>query len=211
MTGAFDRVMIVVLLGCVGLTAGLAFGTLFAGNQSARSLFPGHGPTRNLGVTFVLPPKSSYTFPARFSPAPELVKLTREAHHPGVRAVAHGERVIVLSPKPLGHWGRSFVCMEHRRYCDDYTAHWLALRKAALLYVMGAGTGRTFKLTWHGTDTPGCGLQTCGGTAWLSGASYVVRRPIGGYVVFGMLAGLSAAVGFLVPSGSRVNPLRRFS
>src|SRR6266852_5741609 len=43
MTGVLNRVMVVVLLGCVGLTAGLAFGTLFSGNQSATSLFAGHG------------------------------------------------------------------------------------------------------------------------------------------------------------------------
>jgi hypothetical protein len=159
------RVMVVVLLGCVSMTGGLAFGTLFAGNQSAASLFPGHGPTTSLGVTVVLPAKSSYTFPARFSPAPQLVKLTREAHHPGVRAIALGERVIELSTKPLSPEGMSLVCMEHRRYCDDYTAHWLALRKAAQLYVMGAGTGRSFEVTWHGTDVQGCGRETCGGTA----------------------------------------------
>jgi hypothetical protein len=205
-TGVLDRFMVVVLLGCVGMTTGLTFGTVFSGNQSAMSLFPGHGPTTSLSVTVVLPPKSSYTFPARFSPAPELVKLTRLGHNPGVRAVALGERVVELSTKPLSPEGRRFVCVAHRRYCDDYTAHWLALRRAVQLYVMGAGTGRTFDVTWHGTDTPGCERRSCGGTAWLAGASHVIRLPIGSYVLFGLLAGLSAALGFLVPPGSRVKP-----
>jgi hypothetical protein len=45
------RVMIVVLLGCVGLTAGLACGTLFSGNQSRASVH---------SVPSVLPAQSSH-------------------------------------------------------------------------------------------------------------------------------------------------------
>jgi hypothetical protein len=211
--GALDRVMVIVLLGCVGPTAGLAFGTLFAANQSVLSLFPGHGPATSLGVTIVEPPKSSFTFPARFSPAPALVRLTREAHHPGVRAVALGERVVELSTKPMSPEGRSFVCMARRRYCDDYTADWLALRKAVQLYVMGAGSGRAFQVIWHGidapgggVDAPGCGRHTCGGVAGLPGGSYVTGSSMTSYVLFGLLAGLSVALGFLVPPRSRLTP-----
>ena len=73
--------------------------------------------------------------------------------------------------------------MTARRHCDDYTAHWLALRKAVTMYLMGAGTGRKFNVMWHGT------------------AGRI--RP-GGDVLLGLLAGLSAALGFLVPPRSRV-------
>ncbi len=202
-----NRVMVVVLLGCVGLTAGLAFGTLFSRNQSATSLFPGHGPASSLGVTVVLPAKSTYTFPARFRPAPDLVRLTQMGHFPGVRVVARGELVVELSPKRFSPKGRWDVCVAQRRHCDDFTAHWLALRRAAQMYVvMGAGTGRTFKVMWHGTDAPGCGRHTCGGTAGrLPMGSYVGRLPMGSCVLFGLLAGLSAALGFLVPPRSRVS------
>jgi hypothetical protein len=79
---------------------------------------------------------------------------------------------------------------------------------------VGAGTGRTFRVMWHGTDAPGCGRHTCGGTAGrppmgsyvgrLPMGSYVGRLPMGSYVLFGLLAGLSAALGFLVPPRSRL-------
>jgi hypothetical protein len=166
-TGVLNRVMVVVLLGCVGLTAGLAFGTLFSGNQSATSLFPGHGPVTSLGISVVEPPKSSFTFPARFRPAADLVRLTRMGHFPGVRVFAHGERVIELSPKPFSPEGRWNVCVANRRYCD------------------------------------GCGRHTCGGTAGLAAMSSYVG-PMGSCILFGLLAGLSAAFGFLVPPRSRV-------
>jgi hypothetical protein len=102
------------------------------------------------------------------------------------------------------------VCVANRRYCDNYTAHWLALRRAVQMYVMGAGTGRAFKVIWHGTDAPGhgtdapgCGRHTCGGTAGMAPmGSYV--GPTGSCILFGLLAGMSAATGFLVPPRSRV-------
>jgi hypothetical protein len=104
--------MFVVLLGCVGLTAGLAFGTLFSGNQSPTSLFPGHGPATSLGITVAEPPKGSFTFPARFHPASDLARLTRMGHFPGVRVAAHGERVIELSPEPFSPEGMECVRRE---------------------------------------------------------------------------------------------------
>jgi hypothetical protein len=79
----------------------------------------------------------------------------------------------------------------------------LALRRAVQMYVVGAGIGRAFKVSWHGTDAPGCGRHTCGGTTGLVPmGSYV--GPLGSCVLFGLLAGLSAALGFLVPPRSRV-------
>jgi hypothetical protein len=51
LTGLLNSVVVAVLLGCVSLTAGLACGTLFPGNDSA---------TR-LGVKIVMHAKSSYT------------------------------------------------------------------------------------------------------------------------------------------------------
>ena len=120
-------------------------------------------------------------------------------------ARASGDVSGLTEPKRFSPMGRWDVCVAHRRFCDDYTAHWLALRRAAQMYVVGAGTGRTFKVIWHGTDAPGCGRHTCGGTAGrLPTGSYVGRLPIGSYVLFGLLAGLSAALGFLVPPRSRV-------
>ncbi len=77
-TRVLNRVMVVVLLGCVGLTAGLAFGTLFSSHESfSHSCRYGPGPQAwcspsdlrsawHLGVTVVLPPK---TVPPRFASA----------------------------------------------------------------------------------------------------------------------------------------------
>jgi hypothetical protein len=50
-------------------------------------------------------------------------------------------------------------------------------------YLMGAGTGRKFNVMWHGTAG---------------------RLRPGGDVLLGLLAGLSAALGFLVPPRSRM-------
>ena len=158
LTGALRKVAVVVLLGFVGLTAGVMYGALFP---------------PSLGATIVMPAKSSYTFPSRFRPAPVLVRLMR-GHHPGVRVVAHGERVIELSPKPLSDKDKWFVCYTARRHCDDYTAHRLALHKVVSGYLLG-NAGRPYKVIWHGTAG---------------------RLPYG---PFGLLAGLSAALVFLSP------------
>jgi len=218
--GMLNRVMVVVLLGCVGLTAGLAYGTLFSSNQSfthsCRSTWklwgnrsqPGGGPQpwcsptntsrTSLGVTVVLPAK---TFHADFIPAPELVRWHPRLH-PGVREVAHGERVIELTPTGFRpalcsscSSDRRAVCKVARRHCDDYTAHWLALRKAVKCCLLGQG-GRWYKMIWRGAPPAGF---------WWPGASG--RLPIGGYVLVGLLAGLSAALGFLVPPRSRMSAM----
>ncbi len=198
-TGVLDRVMVVVLLGCVGLTAGLAFGTMFSSHESfSHSCRSGGGPQpwcsptdgsrTSLGVTVVIPAK---TFPSGFTPAPKLLRL--QIDHPGVREVAHGERVIEVTPTGFGPSGRWAACVIDRRHCNDYTAHWLAMRRAVKWSLLGSG-GRQYKVIWHGA--PPVGFRWPG----MSG-----RLPIGGYVLFGLLAGLSAALGFLVPPGSRVN------
>ncbi len=75
MTGVLKRVVVVVLLGLVGLTAGVTYGMLF--------------PSNEIGETLVLTADSPHS-------ASDLVTITRD-YHPGVRAVAHGRRVIDLS------------------------------------------------------------------------------------------------------------------
>jgi hypothetical protein len=82
--------------------------------------------------------------------------------------------------------------MVARRHCDDYTAHWLALRKAVKCCLLGQG-GRQYAMIWRGAPPVGF---------WWAGASG--RLPMGAYVLFGLLAGLSAALGFLVPPRSSV-------
>ena len=67
------RAMVLVLLGCVGLTAGLAFGTLISSNE--------------FRLTFAVP--------AHTVPAADLVSIER-GHHPGVHLTARGPRVIEL-------------------------------------------------------------------------------------------------------------------
>jgi hypothetical protein len=202
LTGVPNRVMVVVLLGCVGLIAGLAFGTLISSHESlSHSCRSGSGPQpwcnptntsrTSLGVTVVMPPKSSYTFPVRFRSAPDLVRLFR-GDHPGVREVAHGERVIELSPTGLSPSDRWLVCMIDRRHCNDYTAHWLAMRKVVQGPLLGNG-GRPYKVTWHGAPPVG-----------FSSAATSAGFPWGDYVLIGLLAGLSAALGFLVPPKSRL-------
>src|SRR5262245_4408967 len=209
LTGALDRVMVVVLLGCVGLTAGLAFGTWFSSHESlSHSCRTGSGPQpwcsptdssrTNLSVTVVMPPKSTYRFPARIRPAWQEVRLFR-GDHPGVREVAHGERVVEFTPTGLSPSDRFFVCMIDRRHCDDYTAHWLAMRKAVQGPWLGSG-GREYMVIWHGA--PPVGFLWAGASAGTSARLRV------GYALFGLLAGLSAALGFLVPPGSRVLPKR---
>jgi hypothetical protein len=85
------------------------------------------------------------------------------------------------------------VCVAHRRYCDDYTAHWLTMRRLVRNTYLGHAV-RPFTIMWHGTSYAGR----------LPMGSYVGRRPMGSYVLFGLLAGLSAALGFLVPPRSRL-------
>jgi hypothetical protein len=154
LTGVLTRVMVVVLLGCVGLTAGLAYGTLFSSNE--------------IGATIVVPAESSYTFPSRYSSAPDVVRIMRGLHR-GVRVVAHGDRVLELSA--------------NGSLSDAQKA--AGLRPVSLRYAVNMvllGVGRMPKVIWHGTAG---------------------RLPLGGYVLFGLLAGLSAALGFLVPPTSR--------
>jgi hypothetical protein len=201
--GALNKVIVVVLLGCVGLTAGLAYGTLFPSHESfSNSCRTGGGPqpwcspsnlrsAQRLGVTVVMPAKSTYTFPVRFRSAPDEVRLFR-GDHPGVREVAHGERVIELTPTGLSPSARWQVCMIARRHCDDYTARWLAMRRTVQWTLLGNG-GRPYKVIWH-MPLP-VGFSSAGTSGQL---------PIGDYVLFGLLAGLSAALGFLVPPRLRV-------
>ena len=216
LTGVLNRVMVVVLLGCVGLTAGLAFGTLFSGNQSfSISCRSGIGPqpwcsptvtpTTSLGVTVVMPPRSSYKKPANFVSAEEMVRWHPRLH-PGVREVAHGDRVIELSPTGFRpalcsscSSDRRAVCAIARRHCDDYTAHWLALRRVVKWGLQGVGS-RPYKVIWHGAPPAGFPRPATSG-----------RLPMGGCVLFGLLAGLSAALGFLVPPRSRVTAVHSAS
>jgi len=78
------------------------------------------------------------TVTPRFASAPLVVRLLG-GQHPGVREVAHGERVIELTP--TGSSDRWAVCVIARRHCDDYTAHWLAMRKAVSNVLLGPGGG----------------------------------------------------------------------
>jgi hypothetical protein len=112
--------MVVVLLGCVGLTAGVAFGTLFSGNQSTVSI-PSIQP----------PAQSSCHQDWRWPEA-----APRGPHHHPVASSSF--RCVVQLPVRISD---------------------------------GAPSG---------------------------------RLPMGGYVLFGLLGGLSAALGFLVPPRSRV-------
>jgi len=193
-----NRVMIVVLLGCVGLTAGLAYGTLFSGHESfSNSCRTGIGPQPwcspsslgpggRLGVTVVMPAKSTYTFPRRFRSAPDYVRLFRD-DHPGVREVAHGQLVIELTPTNLSPDARWQVCMIARRHCDDYTAHWLAMRRTVQGPLLG-NSGRLYKVIWHMPLPAGFSLPA-------NSDPLLIDRD----ALVGLLAGLSAALGFLLP------------
>src|SRR5215475_12947405 len=123
--GMLRKVMVVVLLGCVGLTAGVAFGTVFSSNQSRASI-PSIQP----------PAQSSCHQDWRW----------REAAPRGPRR------------HPLSS-SSSFRCL----------------------------------VQMPSMPVPGS----------LSGSAPSGGLPMGGYVQFGLLAGLSAAVGFLVPPRSR--------
>jgi len=184
LTGVLKRVVVVVLLGFVGLTAGVAYGMRF--------------PSHEIGETLVLTADSPH-------PASDLVTITR-LYHPGVRAVARGRRVIDLSVAgSLSDADIAFVCPwaaqqlysaplrlrypehveQHRPFvnegpplCEGDTARIFALTLATSSFIR-ADDGK-FKVIFHGT--PG-------------------RLAYG---LFGLLAGLSAAFGFLVPPRSRV-------
>ncbi len=115
--------MVVVLLGCVGLTAGLACGTLFSGHE-----------VRNISVHLLFPAQSSH------------VRL------PSLR----------VGP-----------CAQPARVSQNLPVSWSpAIRLSSPV-----------RLIRHVT---------------------VAGLPLYGYVLFGLLAGLSAALGFLVPPRSRV-------
>lgn len=213
--GVLNNVMVVVLLGCVGLTAGLAYGTLFSSHESfSNSCRTGMGPQpwcspSNLrpegrpGVTVVMPAKSTYTFPVRFTSAAEQVRLFR-GDHSGVREVVRGERVIELTSTALTPAGRSQVCMIARRHCDDYTAQWLAMRQTVQRTLMG-DAGRPYQVIWH-MPLP-AGFSSAARSVRSPSAATLGRLPIGDYVLFGLLAGLSAALGFLMPP-SRVDVMK---
>jgi hypothetical protein len=117
--------MVVVLLGCVGLTAGVAFGTLFSGHEV------------HLSIPSIQPPAhfnchQDWRWPEAAPRGPR--------HHP-----------LSSSSDP------GFRCR---------------LVQMPVRMTYGAPSG---------------GL------------------PMGGYILFGLLAGLSAALGFLVPPRSRVS------
>ena len=125
-TGMLRRVMVVVLLGCLGLTAGLACGTLFASHQ----------------------PRNHFT--AVCSPfAAKRARNTCSPLHPADGVPGAGTR------KAYG-------------------------------YYVGGDRGRVHFLPKIIVSAP-------------SG-----RVPVGGYVLLGLLAGLSAALGFLLPPRSRL-------
>jgi hypothetical protein len=118
--GVLKRVMVVVLLGCVGLTAGVACGTLFSGNGIKASM-----------PSIVQPAKGSCHNDWRLN-SPWDVAPNTGVHHTYVNAHGVGGCVVLLP---------------------------LIIRDSAP-----------------------------------SG-----QLPIGGYVLFGLVGGLSAALGFLVP------------
>src|SRR5258705_13123683 len=122
------RVMVVVLLACVGLTAGVAFGTLFSGNGS----------------------KASIVLPA-----------VRTTVLPTVRFSCHQSWRLNSASDPGANVG------VHDTHMSAPT-HGERLR--------------------HGPPSG--------------------RLPMGGYILFGLLAGLSAALGFLVPPKLSLTAMR---
>ena len=122
------RVMVVVLLGCVGLTAGVAFGTLFSSNNISRPF--------TMARSWNGPTSAAKPFPSALMP---------------FRSNCHGALRYQSTPVQLP------------------------------------------KITVHHLH-PGS----------LSGVAPSAPLPMGGYVLLGLLAGLSAALGFLVPPRSRL-------
>jgi hypothetical protein len=121
------RVMVVVLLGCLGLTAGLAFGT-----------FSTHQPRIHFST----------------GPAPNICQHHSRVFSPSDLRPHHPTEHHLKSPSSFGPKGQCLV----------------SLVKSPAVIVDSA--------------------------PWL---------PIGGYVLLGLLAGLSAAIGFLVPPKSRAS------
>jgi len=184
LTSVLKKVVVVVLLGFVGLTAGVTYGMLFRSHE--------------IGETLMLTADSPHS-------ATDLVTITRD-YHPGVRAVAHGSRVIDLAvARSLSGYDIAFVCPwaaqqlysaplrlrypehveQHRPFvnegpplCEGDTARIFALTLATSSFIR-ADDGK-FKVIFHGNPS---------------------RLPYG---LFGLLAGLSAALGFLMASRSRV-------
>jgi hypothetical protein len=145
------RIVVVVLLGCVGVTAGVVFGTLF----------PSYDVTRyDVPAGLLLPANSPHS-------ASELVIMTRD-DHPGVRVIAYDERHIgFFATGSLGSTERA--------------VH-LAIRE-----VIAANDGKVER-TWPGEIL---GLRPR-------------RYDLTGYGLIGLLAGISAALGFFVPPRSRL-------
>src|SRR5215475_13494197 len=134
--------MIVMLLGCAGLTGGLAFGTLFSNGEF----------------------RMAFVVPAHTLSASDLVSV-EQGHHPGVHLVAHGRRVIEL-------WTT--------HHPIDVYEDWSTLCIATLSPKASPG-GPACAIPVHPSDP---------------------RRPLRAYVLLGLLAGLSAAAGFLMPPSS---------
>jgi hypothetical protein len=156
--------MVVVLLGCVGLTAGVAFGTLFPSYDATRYSVP---------AGLLLPAHSPYS-------GSELEFMTRD-DHPGVRVVAYG--------------GHCQGCRWLKRHIGFFATGSLGSTERAVHLavkeVIAANDGKV-ESTWPGE---------------------IFRLPprrygLSGYVLFGLLAGLSAALGFLVPPRSSLTATR---
>jgi hypothetical protein len=120
--------MVVVLLGCLGLAAGVAFGTLFSGNEIRASVALPAKASRHHDVFLRLTPSS--------------------AHSALCHSLSSLSHIRVHRPKAVKAPLRQ----------GPAVVHW-------------APSG---------------------------------RLPMGGYVLLGLLAGLSAALGFLVPPRSRL-------
>lgn len=129
------RVMVIVLLGFLGLTAGAAFGVLF--------------PRYEVDDALVLPAHSPHS-------ASDLVIMTRD-DHPGVLVTAHGRAISFSATGSLGDADRA-VTLANRA-------------------VIAANEGKV-KARVYGSAG---------------------RQPLGRYALIGLLAGLGAALGFLVP------------
>jgi hypothetical protein len=151
------QVAAVVLLGLLGLTAGVAVGVL---SSPAQAFYVETG--------LLLPAHSPHT-------ASDLTRMTRD-DHPGVRITAYG--------------GRCQQCRWLKRHIDfSDTGSLRSTERAvhlAIREVIAANDGK--------------------GETWDPVVWRVPRSGHGlvGYGLTGLLAGLGAAIGFLVPPKSRV-------